>query len=91
MQRGDLLSVYCPSLEMLAERLPGSRTDRSPNLEIIETDDETVYFDARNDEGFWWASSVQAYLELISGDKRDKETAEQVRSLILKDVEDALQ
>jgi hypothetical protein len=90
MQRGDLLSVYCPSLEMLAERLPGSRTDRFPNLEIIETDDETVYFDVRNDGGFWWASSVQAYLELISGDKRDKETAEQVRSLILKDVEDVL-
>lgn len=89
MQRGDLLSVYCPSLEMLAERLPGSRTDRFPNLEIFETDDETVYFDARNDEGFWWASSVQAYLELMSGDKRDKETAEQVRSLILKDVEGA--
>ena len=90
MQRGDLLSVYCPSLEVLAERLPGSRTDRFPNLEIIETDDETVFFDARNDEGFWWASSVQAYLELMSGDKRDKETAEQVRSLILKDAEGAL-
>jgi hypothetical protein len=89
MQRGDLLSVYCPNLEMLAERLPGSRTDRFSNLEIFETDDETVYFDARNDEGFWWASSVQAYLELMSGDKRDKETAEQVRSLILKDVEGA--
>ena len=89
MQRGDLFSVYCPSLELLAERLPGSRTDRFPNLEIFETDDETVYFDARNDEGFWWASSVQAYLELMSGDKRDKETAEQVRSLILKDVEGA--
>ena len=75
MQRGDLLSVYCPSLEMLAERLPGSRTDRFPNLEIIETDDEPVYFDTRKDEEFWWASPVQAYLELMSGDKRDKETA----------------
>ncbi len=91
MQRGDLLSVYCPSLEMLVKRLPGSRTDRFPNLEIIETDDETVYFDAQKDEEFWWASSVQVYLELMSGDKRDKETAEQVRSLILKDVERVLQ
>jgi hypothetical protein len=87
MQRGDLLSVYCPSLEMLAEWLPGSRTDRFPNLEIIETDDETVYFDARKDEEFRWASPVQVYLELMAGDKRDKETAEQIRSLILKDVE----
>jgi len=91
MQRGDLFSVYCPSLEMLVERLPGSRTDRFPNLEIIEADDETVYFDAREDDKFLWASSVQVYLELMAGDKRDKEIAEQVRSLILKDVERVLQ
>jgi len=91
MQRGDLLSVYCPSLEMLVEQLPGNRTDRFPNLEIIETDDETVFFDAWKDQEFWWASKVQVYLELMAGDKRDKETAEQVRSLILKDVERVLQ
>ena len=87
MQRGDLLSVYCPRLEMLVERLPGSRTDRFPDLELIETDDETVYFDARKDGEFWWASPVQVYLELMAGDKRDRETAEQVRSRILEDVE----
>ena len=47
MQRGDMLSVYCPRLEMLLERLSGSRWDRFPNLELLETEDETVYFDAR--------------------------------------------
>jgi|OpeIllAssembly_1097287.scaffolds.fasta_scaffold35124_1 hypothetical protein len=87
MQRGDILSVYCPRLEMLMERLSGSQTDRFPDLELIETDDETVYFDARQDAEFWWASPVQVYLELMAGDKRDRETAEQVRALILKDVE----
>jgi len=86
MQRGDLLSVYCPRLEMLLERLPGSRTDRFPNVELIETDDETVYFDAREDTEFWWVSPVQVYLELMAGDKRDRETAEQVSSFILKDI-----
>ena len=86
MQRGDLLSVYCPRLEMLMERLSGSQTDRFPNIELIETDDETVYFDARENEELW-ASPVQVYLELMAGDKRDMEAAEQVRSLILKDVE----
>jgi hypothetical protein len=91
MQRGDLLSVYCPRLEMLFERLSGSRTDRFPNVELIETDDETVYFDAREDAEFWWASPVQVYLELMAGDKRDRETAEQVRSLILKDIEQVRQ
>ena len=91
MQRGDLLSVYCPRLEMLLERLNGSRTDRFPNVELIETDDETVYFDARENAEFWWASPVQVYLELMAGDKRDRETAEQVKSFVLKGVEQARQ
>jgi len=73
------------------ERLSGSRTDRFPNVELIETDDETVYFDARENTEFWWASPVQVYLELMAGDKRDRETAEQVRSLILKDIEQVRQ
>jgi hypothetical protein len=87
MQRGDLLSVYCPRLEMLLKRLSGSQSDRFPNLELIETEDETVYFDARQDATFWWASPVQVYLELMAGDKRDRETAEQVKSFLLKDLE----
>ena len=87
MQRGDLLSVYCPRLEMLLERLSGSQSDRFPNLELIETEDETVYFDARQEGKFCWASPVQVYLELMVGDKRDRETAEQVKSFLLRDLE----
>ena len=83
MQRGDVLSVYCPRLEILLERLSGSQSDRFPNLELVETEDETVYFDGRKEGNSWWASSVQVYLELMAGDKRDRETAEQVKSLIL--------
>jgi len=83
MQRGDLLSVYCPRLDILLERLSGSQSDRFPNLELIETEDETVYFDGRQEKNFWWASPVQAYLELMAGDKRDQETAEQVKSYII--------
>jgi hypothetical protein len=83
MQRGDTLSVYCPRLDTLAARLPGSRGDRFPNLELLETEDETVYFDAREKGGFWWASPVQVYLGLMSGDKRDRDTAEQVKSFLL--------
>jgi hypothetical protein len=83
MQRGDVLSVYCPRLEMLLDRLPGSQSDRFPNLELIDTEDETVYFDTRKEGNPWWASPVQVYLELMAGDKRDQETAEQVKSFIL--------
>ena len=85
MQRGDLLSVYCPKVEVLLERLPGSQSDRFPNLELLAIEDETVYFDARQEGNFWWASPVQVYLELMAGDKRDQETAEQIKALILND------
>jgi len=83
MLRGDLLSVYCPRIDVLLESLSGSQSDRFPNLELIETEDETVYFDGRQEENFWWASPVQVFLELMAGDKRDQETAEQVKSYII--------
>ncbi len=83
MQRGALLSVYCPRLERLVEKVEGSQTDRFPNLELLETEDETVFFDRRDEGDFWWASPAQVYLELMAGDKRDRETAEQVRSYIM--------
>jgi hypothetical protein len=87
MQRGDLWTIYCPKVEMLLERLPGSQSDRFPNLELLETEDEPVYFDARQEDGFWWASPLQVYMELMTGDKRDQETAEQLKALILNDAE----
>ena len=84
MQRGDLLSVYCPSMETLLKKLSGDRYDRFPNLELLETEDEPVYFDCRKDGGnLWWASPVQVYLELMTGDKRDQEIAKQVESYIM--------
>ncbi len=87
MQRGDILSVYCPRMERLLDQLPGDQTDRFPNLELIETEDEKIYFDARQEGNFRWASPVQVYLELMVGDKRDQETAEQVKSGLLSTIE----
>jgi hypothetical protein len=68
---------------MLLKKLPGSQSDRFPNLELLETEDEPVYFDARQKDGFWWASPLQVYMELMVGDKRDQETAEQLKTLVL--------
>jgi len=87
MQRGDMFSVYCPRVERLLEQVPGDQTDRFPNLELIETEDERIYFDARQEGGFRWASPVQVYLELMAGDKRDQETANQVKTNLLSDNE----
>jgi hypothetical protein len=83
MQRGEVLSVYCPNVERLLDKLPANPSDRFPDLELIETEDETVYFDAREKDGFWWASPVQVYLELSIGDKRDRETTEQIKSFLI--------
>jgi len=65
---------------------PGNQSDRFPNLELLETEDETVFFDAREQQNFRWASPIQVYLELMAGDKRDRETAEQLKSFILKNI-----
>ena len=86
MQRGELLSVYCPRIDILLDRISGNQSDRFPNLELLKTEDETVYFDARQEGDFWYASPVQVYLELMAGDKRDQETAEQLKSYIIKNI-----
>ena len=88
MQQDDILSVYCPQVDRLLERLGGSQTERFHNLEIVETETEFFYFDSRKKKKFCWASPVQTYLELITGDKRDRKTAEQVRRFILQDTKE---
>jgi hypothetical protein len=83
MQRGEALLIYSPKPEILLNALPCKETDRFPNLIVIDNREYATYFDARKDESLLWASPVQTYLELIKGDKRDQETAEQVKNLIL--------
>jgi len=91
MQRGDMLSVYCTDVNPFMKSLPVSQTDRFPNLELIETKDERVFFDARDEQSFRWASPIQVYLELMDGDKRDQETAEQIKSFILMNCQQEVQ
>ncbi len=88
MQRGDLIQAYCPSATQLREHATLVETDRFPAIELFEVSDEAVFFDSREDvSGICFASPVQVFLELMSGDKRDKETADQVRDFILTELE----
>jgi len=82
MAREPIQSLYCSDLGSLVKRLGPDleETSRFPNIELLETDDDFVYFDARDDLA---ASPVQTYLELMQGDKREQETAEQLRKAIL--------
>ena len=82
MAREPILSFYCSNLERLLKRLGPDleQTSRFPNIELLETDEDFVYFDTRDNLA---ASPVQTYVELMQGDKREQETAEQLRKVIL--------
>lgn len=90
MQREEVLSLYCPDLIRAQRAIGGKETDRFSNVELIQADEQPQYFDGRPDSGtqsdavFYWASPVQTYLELMRGDKRDRDTAEQVRDYIFR-------
>ena len=82
MAREPVQSFYCTDLDNVLTSLGSTvhETDRFANVVFQETRDSFVYFDRRPGLA---ASPIQSYLELVKGDKRDKETAEQVRRLIL--------
>jgi hypothetical protein len=85
MAREDTRSFYCTSLDAVLQSL-GPLVQEStsfPDIELLETEDETVYFDIRQVEQMPWASPVQSYLELMAGDKRDRHTAAALRDGIL--------
>lgn len=87
MGREQRLSLYSESNATLLHALGGDvrEGERFANLELLETDDPTVYFDARRSK-LPLASPIQTYLELASGDKREQETAQQVRTFILNEL-----
>jgi hypothetical protein len=87
--REPIIAAYCdrPTGQFLsALDIPAEPTDRFPNLDLIYTEDATVYFDPRPISGVPYASPVQSYLELMTGDKRQRESADQVHEHILQTV-----
>jgi hypothetical protein len=82
MARDDAQEYYCTDVAS-AVRCLGERfqlTERFATVSLLETRDEEVCFDRRED---LTASPVQTFLELSSGDKRDQEIADQVRGVVL--------
>ena len=61
-------------------------TSRFVDFELRETDDPTVYFDVRMKENLPYASPTQVFLECSAGDKRERETALQVKDLIIREL-----
>ncbi len=82
MARDGAEEFYCSDVTGLLRSL-GDRfqpAERFSTVTLLETGDEEVYFDRRDD---LTASPVQTFLELSSGDKRDQETAAQVRRVVM--------
>ena len=82
MARSDALPLYCDQIGALLDGLPVDEGSRFPDIELLQTDDDTVYFDVRDQDGYPVASPIQAWLELMQGDKRDKEAAGQIRAAL---------
>jgi hypothetical protein len=82
MARESVQTFYCSDADALKKDLGKefTETERFANVKLLETQDEFVYFDRRSN---LLASPVQTYLELATGEKREKETAEQVQRFIL--------
>lgn len=84
-----ITSFYCSSppdelakaaaIELAAQR-------HFVDLELLQTDDARVYFDARDADGRLLASPVQTWLELATGDKRSQEVAQDLGRRLLQGI-----
>ena len=69
--------------------LLGAKPEPTPNfadLELVESDEPGYFFGNEIDHGVRWASRLQTWLELQSGDARQQEAARDLRERILKPV-----
>lgn len=65
--------------------------DIFPNVRILQAEEQSLFFDSRLYMNALVASPVQCYLELMKGDKRQQEGAEQVKKYILQELEDFIE
>jgi hypothetical protein len=85
LAREPVVAVYCdaPPREVLkASTMQFEETDRFPNIDLTYTNDKLPFFEPALQNGVKYASTLQVYLELMSGDKRQRESAEQVREYL---------
>lgn len=79
----ETVTLFTDDMDALLSVLEVKEDRRFPDVEILETTAETVYFDARRRDGFAWTSPVETYLQLAGGGKREQEVAEKLRGDLL--------
>lgn len=81
--------VYCSDVNRVLKvwEKQAEPSSRFVDVELRQTQEPTVYFDVQARDGLRYASAVQTYAELMSGDKRQQEAAQQVKEYILKSLQ----
>ncbi len=77
-------SLYVSDLKAAEELLEVRTTRAFPNIEIVEAQDDLVYFDARRNGEALWASPIQTWLELSAGGPRERQAALSLETALLK-------
>lgn len=79
LSTSDVMSVYVPDVQAVAAAIHLEETRVFPTVELIEDRSEVPYFDVRRAKNRLWASPVQTWLELASGDPRERTAADLLR------------
>lgn len=82
----ERLQLYVRDIRPVVAELALKATQAFPNIELIETAEEPVYFDAREHGGIRWASPLQTYFELAEGTAREVTVAEELRVQLLNEL-----
>jgi hypothetical protein len=91
LAREPMVAAYCdasPTEILNASGIRFEETDRFPNIDLTYTNDRLPFFEPAPQDGVQYASAVQVYLELTAGDKRQRESAEQVRDYLKRTIRD---
>jgi len=80
---GPVTRLYTASTARLTDDIVIDPSTRFPNFELIETSDLTAYYDRRKHGDLFFTSPLQIYLELATGEKREKQAAQQIRTDLL--------
>jgi hypothetical protein len=88
MGRSDWPVLYTPNVRSILRAWAPAvqETSRFVDLQLCQTDDPTVYFDARPKHDLPYASPAQVFLECSAGDKREQETGREVAAMIVREV-----
>lgn len=79
----EQLQLYVSDASQVAAALQAQPTEAFPNLELLETHEEGVYFEAEPDGNTNWSSLTQIYLELTAGGAREIEMSNHLRTRLL--------